>query len=176
MDAERAGTRAIICRQNLLHSHARQWLVLHSSICRCQPKVFSIENQKPPLLLSYGCIKAKQRRKGRGIAQTRQACEGTAYTCLRNVSKGMVPNQSKLFNSTGSEMPCSPVWDSNRCSRACMLCTLCSMLSSDSMGRSALLPVCNKLALLLKTTRSAPKLVVETRPRHLPYLQCNVAL
>ena len=111
-------------------------------------QVYSIVNQKPALLLSCGCIKAKQRHKGRGIAQTRQACEGTAYTCLRNVSKGMVPNQSKLFNRTGSGMPCSPLCDSNRCSRACMLCTLCSMLSSESMGRSALLPVCKKTCTL----------------------------
>lgn len=102
-------------------------------------------NQKSALLLSCGCIKAKQRHKDRGVAQTRQAYEGTAYTCLRNVSKGMVPNQSKLLSRTGSGMPCSPFWDSNRCSRACMFCTLCSMLSSDNMGRSALLPVCSKV-------------------------------
>lgn len=65
---------------------------------------------------------------------------GTACTCLRNVSKGMVPNQSRLFSRTGSGVPCPPPCDSNRCRRACMLWTLCSMLASDNMGRSALLP------------------------------------
>lgn len=61
-------------------------------------------------------------------------------TCLRNVSSGMAPNQSRLFRKMGLGMSWWLLCASNRSNRVCMLCTLCSMCSSDKMGRSALFP------------------------------------
>ena len=58
----------------------------------------------------------------------------------------MAPNQSRLFSSIGFDKlavapACSTLSLLSRfSSRALMLCTLCSMLSSERIGLSALLP------------------------------------